>query len=68
MRCYVETEEDIAAYLISIIEEGSSELLIAALGDVTRPHGPSELVRTSGLTRYVLYRALNLDAQSRFAL
>jgi probable addiction module antidote protein len=63
---YLETEEDVAEYLNSMMEEGNTELLIAALGDVARARGMSEIARASGLTREALYRALKSDAQPRF--
>jgi probable addiction module antidote protein len=63
---YLETEEDIAEYLNSMLEEGNTELLVAALGDVARARGMSEIARASGLTREALYRALRPDTQPRF--
>jgi probable addiction module antidote protein len=63
---YLETEEDVADYLNSMMEEGNTELLIAALGDVARARGMTEIARASGLTREALYRALKSDAQPRF--
>ncbi len=63
---YLESEEDVAEYLNSMMAEGNTELLVAALGDVARARGMSEIARASGLTREALYRALRPDAQPRF--
>jgi probable addiction module antidote protein len=42
---YLETEEDVAEYLNSMLEEGNTELLVAALGEVARARGMSEIAR-----------------------
>ena len=41
-------------------------MLAAALGDIARARGMSEIAKASGLTREALYKALRLDAQPRF--
>jgi probable addiction module antidote protein len=63
---YLDNEEVIAAYLTSMIEEGDSALLAAALGDIARARGMGEIAKASGLTREALYKALRPDAQPRF--
>lgn len=63
---YLDSDEAIAEYLTSIIEENDPALLAAALGDIARARGMSEIARASGLTREALYKALRPDAQPRF--
>ncbi len=63
---YLDSEEAIAAYLTSMIEEGDPALLAAALGDIARARGMGEIAKASGLTREALYKALRPDAQPRF--
>lgn len=63
---YLNDEEDIAAYLTAILENNDPALLAAALGDIARSRGMSEIARASGITREALYRALRPDAQPRF--
>lgn len=63
---YLDSEEAIAEYLTAIIEDGDSALLAAALGDIARARGMTEIARTAGLTREALYKALRPDAQPRF--
>ncbi len=63
---HLKTEHDVAAYLTAIIEENDSALLAAALGDIARARGMSEIAKTSGITREALYKALRPDAQPRF--
>lgn len=63
---HLKGEEDIAAYLTLVIEEGDSSELARALGIVARARGMSEIARASGLSREALYRALRPDAHPRF--
>lgn len=63
---YLKDEEDIAAYLNAILEENDAALLAAALGDVARARGMSEISKASGITREALYKALRSDTQPRF--
>jgi probable addiction module antidote protein len=63
---YLHTDEDIAAYLTEMIETGDGALLAAALGDVARARGMTEIARASGITREALYKALRPDAAPRF--
>jgi probable addiction module antidote protein len=41
-------------------------LLAAALGDIARARGMSEIAKASGITREALYKALRPGAQPRF--
>ena len=63
---YLESEEAMAEYLTSIIEENNPALLAAALGVIARARGMTEIARASGITREALYKALKPDAQPRF--
>jgi probable addiction module antidote protein len=49
-----------------MIEGGDSAMLAAALGDIARARGMSEIAKASGLTREALYKALRPNAQPRF--
>ena len=63
---YLESEEAMGEYLTAIIEENNPALLAAALGDIARARGMTEIARASGITREALYKALKPDAQPRF--
>lgn len=58
---FLQSEEDIAAYLNAAIAEGDSRLVQVALGDVARARGMSEISKRTGLSRENLYRALSRD-------
>lgn len=63
---YLDNEEATAAYLTDILEANDPALLAAALGDIARARGMSEIAKASGITREALYKALRPDAQPRF--
>lgn len=63
---YLDDEQTIAAYLTDILEAQDSALLAAALGDIARARGMTEIAKVSGIAREALYKALRPDAQPRF--
>lgn len=63
---HLDSEQAMAEYLTVILEENDPALLAAALGDIARARGMSEIARASGITREALYKALRPDAQPRF--
>ncbi|MCW5610582.1 MAG: putative addiction module antidote protein [Rubrivivax sp.] len=64
---HLETEEDMAAYLEAAFEEGDPALVAAALGDIARAKGMSQLARETGLGRESLYKALSPTGNPEFA-
>ncbi len=64
---YLETDEQVAAYLDAVLEDGDPALLAAALGDVARAKGMSLVARESGLGRESLYKALSKEGNPEFA-
>jgi len=48
---YLDSEVATAAYLADILEANDPALPAAALGDIARAHGMSEIAKASGLTR-----------------
>jgi probable addiction module antidote protein len=58
---HLETEEDQLLYLEAAFEEGDAALIAAALGDIARARGMTEVARTAGLGRESLYKALSID-------
>lgn len=63
---HLENEQAVAEYLTMILEENDPALLAAALGDIARARGMTEIAKASGITREALYKALRPDAQPRF--
>jgi probable addiction module antidote protein len=63
----LETKEDIAAYLGAVLEDGDPDLLKAALGDIARAKGMTEIAHAAGVGRTNLYKALSPDGNPEFA-
>ena len=63
----LETKGDIAAYLDAALEDGDPGLLKAALGDIARAKGMSEIAQAAGLGRADLYKALSPEGNPEFA-
>ena len=63
---YLESEEDMAAYLNAALEEGDATILAAALGDIARAKGMTQLSRDTGITRDGLYKALSPSGNPSF--
>ena len=51
-----------AAYLDAALEDGDVSLVVAALGDITRAKGMSQIARDAGLRQESLYKALSRRA------
>jgi len=64
---HLKTEEDMAAYLEAALEEGDPALVAAALGDIARAKGMTQVARDTGLGRESLYKALSASGNPEFA-
>ena len=64
---YLETEEDMVAYLEAAFDEGDPSLIAAALGDIARARGMTAVAADAGLGRESLYKALSPDGNPEFA-
>ena len=64
---HLQLDEDMAAYLEAALEEGDASLFAAALGDIARAKGMSQLARETGLGRESLYKALSPTGNPEFA-
>jgi probable addiction module antidote protein len=64
----LKSEADIRAYLIASFEEAPDDAtyIAAALGDVARARGMTDLAKRTGLTRMGLYKALSKDGNPSF--
>jgi probable addiction module antidote protein len=63
----LETKEDMAIYLEAALEEGEPSLVAAALGDIARARGMTQLARDTGLGRESLYKALSPNGNPEFS-
>ncbi len=58
---FLGSEDDIALYLSSVMEDGSAQEIAAALGDIARARGMSKIALDAGLSRESLYKGLSGD-------
>jgi probable addiction module antidote protein len=63
---YLKTDQDIAHYLDAVFEDGDPALITAALGDVARAKGMSQVAQDAGLGRESLYKALSPEGNPEF--
>lgn len=63
---YLDSQEMMAEYLNSIMEEENPDLLLAAIGDIAKAKGMHQIAQESGLGRESLYKALTAGAKPRF--
>lgn len=64
---FLDTDEVIVAYLNAALEDGDPSLVSAALGDVARARGMTQLAHETGITRDGLYKALSPSGNPSFA-
>ena len=66
---YLEKEEDIQPYMEACIgyDPGDGSFIRAALGDIARVRGMSQIARDSGVGREHLYRALSTEGNPEFS-
>jgi probable addiction module antidote protein len=63
---YLETEEQIIAYLDDIFKSGDPDLIITAIGDVARARGMSKIAGDTGRGRESLYKSLSQGSKPSF--
>ncbi len=64
---YLETEEDMVAYLDAALAENDLQLIAAALGDIARAKGMTRVAQEAGLGRESLYKSLSTSGNPEFS-
>jgi probable addiction module antidote protein len=64
---YLGSPESIAAYLEAAFEDGAPSQIAAALGDIARAMGMTQLASQAGVTREALYKALSPTGDPRLS-
>lgn len=59
-------QEAIAEYINQVIEDGDTDELVAAIGNVAKARGMTQIANASGLGRESLYKAFSKGAKPRF--
>jgi len=63
---YLDSPEMIHEYLKAAFEDGDSEMLLIAIGNVAKAQGMSEIARKTKLSRQNLYKALAPGGSPKF--
>lgn len=64
---YLDSPEMIAAYIEAILEDCDDALITAALGDIARSKGMTEIAKKTGVTREGLYKALSAGGDPKLS-
>jgi probable addiction module antidote protein len=64
---YLKNPKAIAAYLEAAFDDGDPALVAAALGDIARAMGMTQLASQAGVTREALYKALSSTGDPRLS-
>ena len=63
---YLDDEETIAEYLTAALEDPNPDVFLAAVRDIARARGMTQLAQDAGLGRESLYKALTPGAKPRY--
>lgn len=63
---YLDNEDVIAEYISAALENENPNVLLAAIADVAKVRGMTQLAKDSGLGRESLYKALAPGAKPRY--
>lgn len=63
---YLDSNEMIAEYLNTVLDEGDSDDVIEALGHIAKSIGMSKIAEETGMSRPSLYKALSSGAKPQF--
>lgn len=63
---YLESKEMIAEYLSQVLQEGNTDELLVAIGNIAKAKGMAQIAQDTGLGRESLYKAFQEGAKPRF--
>ena len=63
---YLDSNEMIAEYLNTVLEEGDNSDVIAAIGHIAKAIGMTKIAEETGLSRPSLYKALSDGSKPQF--
>lgn len=63
---YLDSKEMIAEYLSQVLEEGNTDELLVAIGNIAKAKGMAQISQDTGLGRESLYKAFQEGAKPRF--
>ena len=64
---YLDSNEMIAEYLNSVLEEGNDTEMVTAIGHIAKASGMTKIAEETGMSRPSLYKALSEGANPQFS-
>ncbi|MFC6268818.1 addiction module antidote protein [Frigoriflavimonas asaccharolytica] len=64
---YLDSNEMIAEYLNSVLEEGNESDVVVAIGNIAKAIGMTKIAEETGMSRPSLYKALSDGAKPQFS-
>lgn len=64
---HLATSDEVTSYLEAALQDGDPQLVAAALGDIARAKGMSQVARDAGLGRESLYKSLSSSGNPELA-
>jgi probable addiction module antidote protein len=64
---YLDSNELIAEYLNSVLEEGNDADIVNAIGHIAKAMGMTKIAQETGMSRPSLYKALSEGAKPQFS-
>lgn len=63
---YLDSKEMIAEYLTQVLQDGNTDELLVAIGNIAKAKGMAQIANDTGLGRESLYKAFQEGAKPRF--
>ena len=63
---YLDSNELIAEYINTVLEEGDSSDVVEAIGHIAKAIGMSKIAEQTGMSRPSLYKALSPESKPQF--
>ena len=63
---YLDSKEMIAEYLSQVLQNGDSDELLEAVGNIAKAKGMAQIAKDTGLGRESLYKTFQAGAKPRF--
>ena len=64
---YLGDDTAVAEHLEAVMEDGDPSLLSAALGDIARAKGMTQIAKDAGVSREALYKSLKADGNPKLS-
>ncbi len=64
---YLDSNEMIAEYLNTVLEEGNNDEIVTAIGHIAKAIGMTKIAEETGLSRPSLYKALAKGSKPQFS-